>query len=61
MARGSSAWPSVAGLVPSRTPCVCGLGPVAFDVQTPHERVQRISLVQRTLVLADYLATPSSR
>ena len=44
-----------AGLVPERTACLCGLGPVARDLGTPHEAVQRISLVQRTLLLARYL------
>jgi hypothetical protein len=54
--RESSVWPSVAGLVPAKTVCVCGVGPVARDVGTPHEAVQRISLVQRTLLLAEFLA-----
>jgi D-alanine-D-alanine ligase len=53
--RESSVWPSVAGLVGDRAACVCGLGPVARDLGTPQEAVQRISLVQRTLLLADYL------
>lgn len=55
--RGSSAWPSVAGLVPAKTACVCGVGPVARDQRTPNEAVQRISLVQRTLLLAEFLAS----
>jgi D-alanine-D-alanine ligase len=54
--RESSVWPSVAGLVPSRTACLCGVGPVARDLGTPHEAVQRISLIQRTLLLAEFLA-----
>ena len=54
--RESSVWPSVAGLVPARTACLCGIGPAARDVDTPHEAVQRISLVQRTLLLAEFLA-----
>jgi hypothetical protein len=41
--------------VGDRAACVCGLGPVARDLGTPQEAVQRISLVQRTLLLADYL------
>jgi D-alanine-D-alanine ligase len=53
--RESSVWPSVAGLVGDRAACVCGLGPVARDLGTPQEAVQRISLVQRTLLLAEYL------
>ena len=53
--RDSSAWPSVAGLVPDDTAVVCGVGPVTRDRGTPDEAVQRISLVQRTLLLAEYL------
>ncbi len=52
----SSLWPSVAGLVPSSTPVVCGLGPVTRDVYTPNEAVERISLLQRTLLIAEFLA-----
>ncbi|MDT8300139.1 MAG: ATP-grasp domain-containing protein [Sedimentisphaerales bacterium] len=52
----SSLWPSVAGLVPSSTPVVCGLGPVTKDVYTPNEAVERISLLQRTLLVAEFLA-----
>ena len=51
-----SRWPSVAGLVPADTPCLCGIGPETQDRGTPQEAVQRISLVQRTLLLAEYLA-----
>lgn len=54
--RTSSSWPSVAGLVPARVACLCGIGPVARDLGSPDEAVQRISLVQRTLLLAEYLA-----
>ena len=54
--RESSVWPSVAGLVPAKTGCVCGVGPVARHLGTPQEAVQRISLVQRTLLLAEFLA-----
>jgi D-alanine-D-alanine ligase len=52
----SSLWPSVAGLVPARVPVVCGLGPAVRDLYRPHESIQRISLLQRTLLLAGYLA-----
>ena len=52
----SSSWPSVAGLVPNRVACLCGIGPIARNLQRPDESVQRISLVQRTLLLAEYLA-----
>jgi D-alanine-D-alanine ligase len=52
----SSTWPSVAGLAPPKVACVCGLGPVTREPGTPHEAVQRISLIQRTLLLAAFLA-----
>lgn len=54
--RESSVWPSVAGLAPAQCGCVCGVGPMARDLGTPHESVQRISLIQRTLLFARYLA-----
>lgn len=54
--REPSVWPSVAELVPAMTPCLCGVGPVARDVSTPQEAVERISLVERTLLLAQFLA-----
>jgi D-alanine-D-alanine ligase len=49
--------PSVGGLVPAKIPAICGIGPVARDVATPQEGVLRISLMQRTLLLAQYLAS----
>ncbi len=52
----SSSWPSVAGLVPAKVACLCGIGPIARNLRRPDESVQRISLVQRTLLLAEYLA-----
>jgi D-alanine-D-alanine ligase len=54
--RESSVWPSVAGLAPASTGVVCGLGPVARNIYTPDESVDRISLMQRTLLLAEFLA-----
>jgi D-alanine-D-alanine ligase len=48
--------PSVAGLVPAGTAVVCGLGPVARDLYQPHEAVSRLSMLQRTLLLAEFLA-----
>jgi D-alanine-D-alanine ligase len=59
--RESSVWPSVAGLVPSKVPVLCGIGPVARDLGTPQEAVQRISLIQRTLLLAQFLLKESTR
>jgi D-alanine-D-alanine ligase len=55
LASESSLYPSVAGLVPSPVQVMCGIGPVARDTGTPHEAVQRISLLQRTLLLAQFL------
>ncbi|NIO29743.1 MAG: ATP-grasp domain-containing protein [Candidatus Latescibacteria bacterium] len=51
----SSAWPSVGGLVTGKTAVICGLGPMARNLYTPHECVKRISLIQRTLLLAQLL------
>jgi D-alanine-D-alanine ligase len=56
LGKDSSAWASVAGLVPAKTACVCGLGPTTRDRGTPQEAVSRMALVQHTLVLADFLA-----
>ena len=53
--RESSVWPSVGGLVPPKTGVVCGMGPVARDIYTPDESVDRISLIQRTILLAEFL------
>jgi D-alanine-D-alanine ligase len=55
----SSLWPSVAGLVPSRTPVVCGMGPVARDLNTFNESVNRKSLIERALLLAEFLLSSS--
>lgn len=52
----SSVWPSVGGLVPPRIPVVCGVGPVSKDLYTPQEAVNRASLIQRTLLIAQFLA-----
>jgi len=57
----SSLWPSVAGLVPSSKPVLCGIGPVAHDLYTSRETVSRISLVQRTLLLSQYLLQQSPK
>lgn len=51
----SSLWPSAAGLVPKGTAALCGLGPVARDLNTPQEAVERVSLLGRTLLLSQYL------
>ena len=51
----SSVWPSVAGLLPPDKACLCGVGPVARDLRTPQECIQRISMVHRTLLLTEFL------
>jgi len=51
----TSALPSAAGHVPDTVPVVCGLGPVTIDQNTVVEKVSRISLVQRTILLASLL------
>ena len=55
LARESSVWPSVAGLASGSTRAACGIGPIARDLYTPDEAVQRTSLIQRTLLLAEFL------
>jgi D-alanine-D-alanine ligase len=57
----TSLWPSVAGLVPPQVPVICGLGPEARGLYTGQEAVSRISMVQRTLLLAEYLLTATRR
>ena len=47
--------PSAAGLVPPQVPVICGIGPIARDLFTTQEAVNRISLIQRTLLIADFL------
>jgi D-alanine-D-alanine ligase len=56
LAKESSVVPSAGGLVPAKIPVVCGIGPVAKELYTPQEAVNRISLVQRTLLIAEFLA-----
>ena len=51
LAKESSLWPSVGGLVPGSAAVLCGMGPVAQDLYTPNESIQRIGLLQRTLLL----------
>jgi D-alanine-D-alanine ligase len=57
----TSLLPSVAGLVPARVPVLCGLGPSAKDRYAPQEAVSRISLIQRTLLLSQYLVEETSK
>jgi D-alanine-D-alanine ligase len=53
----SSLLPSVGGLVSGKTSVICGAGPVGRNLYTPDESVQRISIVQRTLLLSEFLLT----
>ena len=55
LARESSLMPSVAGLVPPSVATICGVGPVAHNIYTSREAIERISLVQRTLLLSELI------
>jgi hypothetical protein len=55
IAQESSLWPTIGGLVPTSTGAVCGLGPIARNLYTPQEAVQRVSVLRRTLLLAEFL------
>ena len=57
----SSLTPSPAGLVPEGVAVLCGVGPSATEVFTAQESVERISVVQRTLTLAQLLADRGAR
>ena len=52
---GSSLLPSVAGLFPTEVPVVCGMGPAVEDINTPHERIRRLSFIRQTLLLTQFL------
>ena len=54
--RTTSSVASLAGLVGASTPCLCGVGPTTQGRGTPGENIERISLIERTLVLAEFLA-----
>jgi len=53
----SSVMPSVGGLIKQGTPVLCGMGPCARDLYTSRECIERVSLIQRTLLLSQYLAS----
>jgi D-alanine-D-alanine ligase len=55
----SSLYPSAAGLVPKSVGVICGMGAVAKDLDTSQEAILRMSLVQRTLLLAQFLVGQS--
>lgn len=52
----SSLLPSAAGEVPPELPVVCGLGPASRNMFTPFESIHRGELLQRSLLLALFLA-----
>ncbi len=54
--KDASLLPSAAGEVPPDIPVVCGLGAASRDMFTPFEAVHRGELLQRTLLLALFLA-----
>ncbi len=60
-AEDSSLLPSVAGLAPASTAVICGVGPPATETFTSTESVERISVVQRTLLLAQFLLAEVKR
>jgi D-alanine-D-alanine ligase len=51
----SSLWPSVGGLVSPKKPVICGMGPATKDLYTPQEAVNRTSLIQRTILISQFL------
>jgi D-alanine-D-alanine ligase len=57
----SSLYPSAAGLAPDSTAVICGIGPIVQNMDTPQESILRISLMQRTLLLAQFLATQTRK
>lgn len=57
----TSAIPSIAGRIAPPTALLCAMGPVAADLGTARESIQRLSLVERTLLLALFLADAPTR
>lgn len=51
----SSLWPSVGGLISSKIPVICGMGPATRNLYTPQESVNRTSLIQRTILISQFL------
>ena len=54
--RTTSSVASLGGLVGTSTPSLCGVGPAADSRGMPNESIERISLIERTLVLTEFLA-----
>ena len=57
LAHDTSTQSSVAGLIPEGIRVVSGMAPQARDLHTPQEAVQRISVVQHALILAEFLGS----
>jgi D-alanine-D-alanine ligase len=55
LSQGSSLSPSTAGLVPTHIPVLCGLAPMAENLHTSRESVMRVSIVQRILLLTQFM------
>lgn len=55
LTQGSSLSPSTAGLVPAHIPVLCGLAPMAENLHTSRESVLRMSIVQRILLLTQFM------
>jgi len=53
----ASVLPSVGGLVKQGKLVLCGMGPCARDLYTSRECIERVSLVQRTLLFSQYLTS----
>jgi D-alanine-D-alanine ligase len=53
----ASVLPSAGGLVKQGKPVICGMGPCARDLNTSRECIERVSLVQRTLLFSQYLVS----
>ena len=51
----SSLLPSAAGEIPPEIPVICGFGPASRDMFTPHECIHRGELLQRILLLTQFL------
>ena len=54
--QSSSVLPSAGGLVSPGVPVICGIAPSAANLYTPHEAINRTSLIQRILLLAQFLS-----
>ncbi len=51
----STLLPSAAGMVDDKTPVICGMAPSTKNLYTPTESINRTELVQKTMLLTQYL------